>query len=314
MAESGVIVLAVYRPNPTLLQRQLRSIVDQSLTEWRCLVGIDGPDEAAANLVREGIQEDARFDILTFPENVGVYRHFERLLTLVDAKAPWIALADQDDYWYLNKLESLVHTLQNQRTSGASCQARLVTHTGHVLGITARTGKPLASLLLSNEVTGSLSILKHEVLELAMPFPSSSPSGIHDHWLGVCATALRGFYFSDEVLQDYVQHPDNVIGEKNQSILLALARLISGAVPLTKLTTDPWEWRVSMARTIGRRTNPAEATAIAAISHGRFTVRLLRLLVGRTWTRQIPISFAIAFSLAAASRRALRPASVRGGV
>ncbi|CAN7534020.1 glycosyltransferase [Terrabacter sp. LjRoot27] len=296
--------MAVYRPDPNLLRRQLRSIIDQSLTEWRCIVGLDGPDEAAVTLIDAEIGKDSRFEVVVFPENVGVYLNFERLLRRVDHSAAWFALADQDDYWHPLKLERLVSTLENAGASGASCQGRIVTETGIVLGQTARRSKPLTSLLIVNEVTGCLSIFRPEVLDLALPFPPNSALAIHDHWLGVCAVTLHGFCFSDNVLHDYVQHPGNTIGEQRKLKLhKALLKLLLGRVSWARVTSEPWEWRVTMAQTLLSRAAAPDTQALQAIARGSLTPKLAMLMARQVLSRHVAAPVAAALSFAAAARR-----------
>src|SRR3954454_25386717 len=103
MQGSGFVAMAVYRPNPALLARQISSLRDQTVRDWRCLVGVDGADSETVTLLKELIGGDGRFAVVEYPDNGGVYRHFNRLLEAVPADAAWVALADQDDYWYPNK-------------------------------------------------------------------------------------------------------------------------------------------------------------------------------------------------------------------
>ncbi|GAA2018572.1 hypothetical protein GCM10009740_03050 [Terrabacter terrae] len=302
MSESpGVIVLAVHRPEPTLLRRQLESIASQSLEQWICIVGIDGIDHDTASLIHQIIGCDPRFQVVEFADNVGVYKQFERLLGMVNKDSSWIALSDQDDYWHEMKLERLVSALDRFDVTGASCQARVVTAAGVELRRTARRHKPLMSLLIFNEVTGSLSIFKPEVLSLALPFPPQSNAAIHDHWLGVCSTAMKGFYITEDVLQDYVQHSGNVIGEQppSQAIRAATTDVLFHRATLQKFTTDPWTWRVSMARTLMTRFAPSESAALKVIGQGRLTPTLGRLLLNEAKSQRIPARVAFAMSLGA---------------
>lgn len=303
MTDPGVIVLAVYQPNPALLRRQLRSIISQSFQDWHCIVGLDGPDEIALSLTREAIGSDARFEVVQFAQNVGIYFHFERLLSRMPPDTPWIALADQDDYWHESKLEALIGDLDAEGVSGASCQARITTESGCELGRTARRAKALIPLLMVNEVTGCLTIFRSDVLRLALPFPATSPLAIHDHWLGVCAMALQGLHYSDAVLHDYVQHSGNAIGEQKQlSIRDAITKVILGRVSWARITSEPWEWRVTMARALNARITLRESSDLEAIAHGRLTKRLLRLMLRQAMSGQIPAHIATALSFAAAQR------------
>jgi hypothetical protein len=60
-----------------------------------------------------------------FPERLGFYRNFERILAAVDPSADWIALADQDDHWYPGKLETMAPALESHALVAG--QARLLT-------------------------------------------------------------------------------------------------------------------------------------------------------------------------------------------
>lgn len=293
----GVIVLGVYRPNPDLLRRQLDSIRAQTLRNWSCIIGLDGSDPDTSALLREIVGSDSRFEILEFAHNVGIYRNFERLLSMVGDDAPWIALSDQDDFWHARKLETLLRSLGTERVFGASCQARVVTDAGRELGCTARHHKPLVSLLLLNEVTGCLSIFKSEVLSLALPFPPASCSARHDQWLGVCAMFMGEFVFTNDVLQDYVQHASNAIGEQEiWSTSRALGMLLTSRTRWSTLTSHPWDWRVVMAKTLQGRVADPSMDDLRLIGRGRFSMPLLRLMLNQARSGAIPVRVAAAFT------------------
>ena len=104
--------MAVYKPDEALLRIQVESIRRQTLGGWTCLIGIDGADELAVRAVTEAIGDDERFVVIEYPENVGHYRNFERIIQRAAIQdVDWIALADQDDRWSESKLERLVSAL-----------------------------------------------------------------------------------------------------------------------------------------------------------------------------------------------------------
>ena len=205
--------MAAYRPDVPLFEQQLRSIAQQTEGNFHCLIGFDGPDGDGVSFARSIVGADDRFTVAEFPANVGVYRHFERLLKEVPDGAPWIALSDQDDRWLPDKLERMLPHLP---VSGAVvAQARVVDDAQHVLReTTARHPTDLPGLFLQNEVTGALTVLTPEVVRLSIPFPDTdSPVAMHDHWLAVVAAAVGTVVMMPDVVQDYVQHRDNLIGE-----------------------------------------------------------------------------------------------------
>ncbi len=210
----GVVVLAAYRPQPELFRIQLESIRDQTRTDWRCLVGADGGQEEVRRLVAESVGDDPRFEVVGWDDNVGFYLNFERLLGAVPEDAGWVALSDQDDRWYPDKLERLLPSLEHG--SLALGQARVVAWPDHrvLAHRTARRVVPAGDLLMTNQVTGALCVLRRDLLDLALPFPRlATVTQLHDHWLGLCAAATGSYAVLDEVVQDYVQHGANLVGE-----------------------------------------------------------------------------------------------------
>lgn len=226
----GVVALAAYRPDWDLFRTQLRSIQDQSHTEFVCLISADGGDQEIAEFVKAELNDDSRFRVLGFPERLGFYGNFERVLQAVPHEAQWVALADQDDLWYPSKLETLIPQLSD--VALVSGQARVVRNPGHevVADSTARKNVPFGALVAQNQVTGSLCVFRRELLDLALPFPRlETITQVHDHWLAVCAAATGGAVVVEDVLQDYVQHGGNVLGEveDHQGILSSWRHLAS---------------------------------------------------------------------------------------
>lgn len=210
----GVVVLAAYRPDPRLFARQLVSIAEQTRTDFRCLVGADGGQEEVRRLVAEVVGDDPRFEVIGWDDNVGFYLNFERLLAAVPEDAGWVALSDQDDRWYPDKLERLVPLLDDAAL--ALGQARVVTWPGEdvLLERTDRTVTAPEDLLFQNQVTGAFTVLRRDLLDVALPFPRlHTVTQLHDHWLALCAVALDRYVVLDDAVQDYVQHGSNAVGE-----------------------------------------------------------------------------------------------------
>lgn len=211
---SGYIVLAAYSPDPVLFRRQIESIQAQTVTDFRCIVTADGGAADVANLLSEIVGDDPRFSVIGHHDRVGFYSNFERGLASVPRTAAWVALADQDDYWYEDKLETLLPHLDH--VALVSGQARVVRHpSGEVIAdSTRRRNVPVEAYTLGNQFTGSQMLFRREVLDTALPFPHlSTAAEVHDHWIAVVAHFRSGSIIADDVVQDYVQHDKNVIGE-----------------------------------------------------------------------------------------------------
>lgn len=225
-SQSGWIVLAAYQPDPELFARQLRSIQDQTLREWTCVISVDGDSEVVRRVVAETVGADERFRVIADGTRRGFYLNFERGLQEVPVDAEWVALSDQDDYWYPQKLALLTAELEHAPL--ASGQARLVRHpSGEVAGVTDRAYHGAAQLVLANQVTGSLCVFRGELLATALPFPRV-PTRVetHDHWLAVLASTYGDLAIVEDVVQDYVQHGANVYGDPSQQRAMGLVSTV----------------------------------------------------------------------------------------
>ena len=210
----GVVAMAAYQPDPGLFRIQLESIQKQSHANFLCLISVDGSPDPVREIVAAATANDPRFVVLGFGNRLGFYGNFERVLSNVPPDAQWVALSDQDDYWYPEKLSVLLpHLEAHQLVSG---QARVVeAGTGKVITAnTARRNVPYPHLIAQNQITGGQTVFRRSLLELALPFPRlNTVTEVHDHWLAACAGAVDSVLVVDEIVQDYVQHGANVLGE-----------------------------------------------------------------------------------------------------
>jgi len=135
---------------------------------------------------------------------------------------------------------------------------------------------------------------------------------MHDHWLAVCAAALGEVRVIDEVLQDYVQHDGNVLGETGPTTVRAELRAARdhGGIRahLDHAARERWAWRVAMARGLVERGMDTVDDAIADIANGRVTVRVAGRVGHGVARRRLRARGAAGTLLAAAwARRAAGP-------
>lgn len=291
----GIIALAAYKPDWTLFAAQLKSIQNQTHVNFECLISADGGLDEIRDFVARELAGDERFRVVGFDDRFGFYGNFERAVQQAPERAAWVALSDQDDYWYPSKLELMIPHL-----AGASLvagQARVVRLPDNevVSSSTRRKSVALDALLAQNQVTGSLCIFRRELLDLALPFPRlNTISQVHDHWLAVCAKSTGGVTVLDHVVQDYIQHGGNVLGEvgKRKSVLASfnhlrdLAGKYQGATsPIAMLKTAhelSFGWRKVMANTLRTRVSvaaPGFDEGIAPFESGHAWTDTIRALV-----------------------------------
>jgi glycosyltransferase involved in cell wall biosynthesis len=209
------IAMATFDPDPLLLERQIGSIREQTYERWVCLVSDDGSRPQRLEHLRSLIEGDERFTLSVGDERLGFYANFERALRMVPPAADLVALADQDDRWYPEKLAVLAGALGDAQL--VYSDMRIVDESGRVVSETFWQGRrnnytDLASLLLSNTVTGAASLFRRELLELVLPFPEPAGKPFHDQWIATVALATGRIAYVERPLYDYVQHGAGALG------------------------------------------------------------------------------------------------------
>ncbi len=217
-AGSGLIAvcMATYEPDAALFEVQVESLRAQTDTGWTCVISDDCSAPEHLETIERVVGGDERFTVSRSGENVGFYRNFERALTMVPRKAELVALCDQDDRWYPDKLATLRAAIGDAQL--AYSDTRLVDDGGRVLAPSLWERRRsnhtnFASMLIANTVPGAASLLRREVVETALPFPDAPGDLFHDHWLAVVAMARGDLAYVRRPLYDYVQHVDAVQGK-----------------------------------------------------------------------------------------------------
>jgi hypothetical protein len=213
---SIAICMAAFNPEPNLLARQIESIRAQSHEAWTLTISDESSDPARSDELGRIVDGDSRMTILRATQRRGFYFNFEASLAGAPGDARFIALADQDDYWYPEKLETLLSEVSRPGVALAFADMRVVTPEGEIISNTFWTEREShwedpVELLLANLVTGAASMFRSELLERVLPFPVVRHL-VHDQWIAMCAAGTGSIRFIDTPLHDYVQHGSNVIG------------------------------------------------------------------------------------------------------
>ena len=185
----------------------------------------------------------------------GFYRNFERALALAPAGARYVALADQDDAWHPDKLETLLARDRRRRARlqrPADRRAGRLGRRGRYWEQRANNHADMLSLLVANCVTGAASLFPRELLDDALPFPPAQFAHFHDHWLALTALALGEIRYVDRPLYDYVQHGSATLGHANATSTTRLRERL--ASPPRPARADP-----AVADALLRRRLPADA-------------------------------------------------------
>ncbi len=218
------VCMATYEPPLDLFRRQIDSIREQTHENWVCVISDDHSSPQRLEQMREAIGDDERFSLSPGAERLGFYGNFERALALAPEDAAYVAMCDQDDRWYPEKLDALAKKLGGA-TKLVYSDMRIVDRTGEIKFDTywsyrRNNHTNFGSLLIANTVTGAASLFTREVLDYALPFPPRYGANYHDHWVAVVAMALGEIAYVDRPLYDYVQHEGAVLGHARANGLM----------------------------------------------------------------------------------------------
>lgn len=98
------IVIPIYNRG-YCLSRCLDSVLEQTFTDWECILVDDGSTDNSLQVCQEYATKDFRFQVVLQPENKGVSQARNRGMDL--AKGEYIAFIDSDDWIEANYLSGL---------------------------------------------------------------------------------------------------------------------------------------------------------------------------------------------------------------
>ncbi|MEG0758225.1 MAG: glycosyltransferase, partial [Raoultibacter sp.] len=198
--EYGItVVMAVYNPRPDWLREQLLSLNAQTDRD----VILCARDDGSTSISFAALQAIFAECITTFPyrltqnaQNQGSNATFAALTA--EVTTPYIAYCDQDDVWEPHKLQRSRQTLCGDGCELVCSDVSIIDGEGRQTAPSLTSIKPhihylsgddLAPVFLTtNFVTGCTVLMKTDLAQSALPFPSKM---VYDHWLGMVA-AHRG--------------------------------------------------------------------------------------------------------------------------
>lgn len=239
-AETISVILATFN-GASHLQKQLISLVEQSLLPTELLIGDDGSVDETYSII-EAFAATSPFTVRLLPASsrpLGTCMNFARLMQA--AQGEYVLFCDQDDLWLPDKIEcSLLALREMEKEYGRNLPC--LVHTD--LSVIDATDKKIApsfwryqyldprlslslnTALVQNVVTGCTVIMNRALVDAVLPLPLTGPL-MHDWWLVVVALALGGRvgYLSRPTVQ-YRQHGANAVGAKRWSLSGVLTKML----------------------------------------------------------------------------------------
>lgn len=209
------------------LDEQIDSILAQRDVRVRLLVRDDGStDDTIERVRRHALAQPGRIievDGMASAGRLGPAANFFALLERARTTMPpaeWIAFADQDDVWFLDKLSRAISALQKSNTERQDAPALygsatiLTDASGRRIGRSPRFDRPpaFAHALVQNIAAGNTMVMNIAAADLVLR--AGRPAlPLHDWWCYQLVTGSGGsMLYDDEPSLLYRQHSTNVLG------------------------------------------------------------------------------------------------------
>ena len=205
------------------LPEQLRSISAQKRPPDELVVCDDGSSDDTVSLLEE-FSRKATFPVrvIASSKNLGSTENFQKAISLCVGEV--VALADQDDVWYPQKLERIEqHLLQFDRCIAVFSEADLIDDNSRSVGMTLwktvgfdkgeqrrfREGDAVRVMIRRPVVTGATMAFRRKILDLLIPFPREV---IHDRWMSLLLSTIGRIDLIPEALMQYRRHSGQQVG------------------------------------------------------------------------------------------------------
>ena len=216
------ILMSTYN-GQQFLAEQIRSIQEQSYTDWTLFIRDDGSSDNTKEILKDFERQDSRIHLIDSDksDNLGVIKSFHKLVN--HDRADYYFFSDQDDVWLPNKLELSLKEAQNYLADFplmvymdlkvVNQDLEIMTES-MVKSQSHHANTELVQELTENTVTGGVAMINHALAEM---WQETDDILMHDWYLALLASAFGNLVFIDQPGELYRQHSDNVLGARTLS-------------------------------------------------------------------------------------------------
>lgn len=217
------------------IETQIRSVLAQLGPGDELVIVDDASTDRTPDKVR-GI-EDHRIRMVHNETNIGVDESFQRALSL--ARGTVLFLCDQDDIWYPDKVERVMHAFEaNPEVTLVLSDARIIDGDDQVVSDSYFDARGafipgVAANIMKSKFLGCAMAVKSCMRDYFLPFPDRIPG--HDMWIGVVNEYYGKSLFIPAPLIGYRRHGRNASPAHRQNLRKMLVwrwQLIDGLVRL----------------------------------------------------------------------------------
>ena len=189
------------------LREAVVSVLNQTISDLQVLVVDDGSTDGSTDRLEE---MDDRVRVIRLPANTGSPAA-PRNEGVAQSTGRWVAFLDGDDRWHPTKLEEQLRILGDSGNQAAAGNAVRITgaatpDTNYFDSVPDSAAA--VDLIRTNPIITSSMIVRREVLNRAMPFPTGGGSIYEDLAVWLRVAALTRVSLDSRALVDYSDRPE----------------------------------------------------------------------------------------------------------
>ena len=221
MNRPSVFIVLASRNGFNHISQQIDSLLSQS---WPCRIYIfdDVSTDGSIKLITDKYGRHENIILSKNPKRLGYVKNFEQGIKKVyNLGAKFVALCDQDDIWFPNRLNQGMSILLSDNSEEPTLifsdlqminECGEITHTSylsyrHYSLRTASSSNMLPIALGQNGVMGNTILMNRALIERILPFPRTLHA--HDYWISLVAQLYGKCIFIPRPLVSYRIHSQN---------------------------------------------------------------------------------------------------------
>lgn len=224
MKEDLISIITPVYNGEDFLDRSIKSVLSQTYQNWELLLIDDGSEDDSARIIERYLEDD-RIKFLKNDSNSGISA--TRNKGINNSSGECIALLDQDDEWFPDKLQKQVKVLNGLGYDYGLIYSNLevrfdngdVTERKKEIEPKSTIIENLELMLLRNLISSPTVLIRKEVLDEVGLFDDSIKWGGDDYDLWIRIAHKYKFFYIDEVLCIRHEHQQNYSADKKRMML-----------------------------------------------------------------------------------------------
>jgi glycosyltransferase involved in cell wall biosynthesis len=232
-----VAILMCTKNGAEFLDEQLKSIADQTHTNWTLFASDDGSTDKTKNILERFSQDFQQRVLVRDGPGKGVCVNFLSLAMDSTIDADYYAFSDQDDIWYADKLRRALKWLTSisDGVPALYCgRTELMSADGQAEGLSPLfTRQPAFENALVQNLAGGNTMVFNRATKTLLERVGKLDVVLHDWWLYQLVSAAGGvIHYDPQPMIKYRQHWHNLIGSNHgwYSRFIRIRTMLGGRV------------------------------------------------------------------------------------